>query len=68
MPFSDGKKVKKRPKFKHVFAKYLKNGPFYHSKTYLFIYKPMNRVQKQHNFDEIFYLKKNIGKDIFSSP
>ena len=28
----------------------------------------MNRVQKQHNLDQIFYLKKNIGKDIFLAP
>ena len=28
----------------------------------------MNRVQKQHNIDQIFYFKKNIGKDIFLAP
>ena len=48
-------KVLKRPKFKHVFPKYLKNGPFCHSETYLFIYKPMNRVQKQHKLTLMKY-------------
>ena len=55
----------KRAKFRHVFSKYFKNGPFCHSKTYLFIYKPMNRVQKQHNLDQIFYFEKIRGKIIF---
>ena len=27
----------------------------------------MNRVQKQHNFNKIFYFKKNIRKSLFFS-
>ena len=59
-----------RQKFKKMvklgtFPQIFKNGPFCHSKAYLLIYKPMNRVQKQHNLDQIFYFEKIIGKIVF---